>query len=308
VNATAISLTGSNLAIGGLVTDGGTGTTTLVATGGSITEAGTLIVGTLTGHSANATQLNWPGTVSNRIAKVNNFSATELDIKDGAPLTLSGTITAPLIQIDTGSNPLTIASGTTLVTDGEARPPGTFGSSFHDPATDPGKYGGAYLSDFTQQGAVTVVSPTNGDSIVEITANAGGNIAFDPTPGSGLTGTHTWLIVKVPGATSGTISGNVYVKWLDVIFDRGSSGGGANLFGTIDGIPGQVAAGAGHITPQPDARFRFNTCAIGSVNCVVLPVEVLPLTNPLEEFSLGSLMNPFNEDELFLPIVSDRDY
>jgi len=277
------------------VTDGGAGTTTLVATGGSIYGTGVVEAGRLTGSSAGATTLL--GT--NRIAGLGTFNATAIDIKDSVALTLSGTITAPLIQIDAGTNQISIANGATLVTGGIARPNGAF------VAPTPGD-GGAYLTDFVQQGNAYVVSPTGGPTILDITANPGGSIAFDPT--GGLHGSNTWLILNVPGSTSGLATGNIFVQSLDVIFSTGSSGGGANLYGTIATIGGQAAASVGHIAPQADARFRMNTCAIGSVNCVVLPVEVLPLTNPLEEFSLGSLMNPFNEDELFLPIVSDRDY
>src|SRR6185312_9386477 len=40
VSATAVSLTGSGITIGGTVTDGGAGTTSLIATGGTISEAG----------------------------------------------------------------------------------------------------------------------------------------------------------------------------------------------------------------------------------------------------------------------------
>ena len=100
----------------------------------------------------------------------------------------------------------------------------------------------------------------------------------------------------------------MFVRWLDVIFPLGSAGGGADLGGTVDGIGGQSAAGAADISPVADSRYRFNSCAIGSVNCIVLPVEVLPLANPLEGFSLGSLLDSDEDDDLFLPLVSRRDY
>src|SRR5208283_6001703 len=53
VSAAAVSLTGLAIAIGntGLVTDGGAGTVSLIATGGTINETGTLIAGTLSGNS-----------------------------------------------------------------------------------------------------------------------------------------------------------------------------------------------------------------------------------------------------------------
>ena len=55
-------------------------------------------------------------------------------------------------------------------------------------------------------------------------------------------------------------------------------------------------------------RFQVNSCAIGTVNCIVLPLEILPLGNPLEEFSIGSLFGSDDDDDLFLPLVSRRDY
>ena len=52
VAANAVGLTAGNITIAGLVSDGGAGTTSLVATAGTISATGTLIAGTLTGSSA----------------------------------------------------------------------------------------------------------------------------------------------------------------------------------------------------------------------------------------------------------------
>ncbi len=52
VTANAVGLTAGNITIAGLVSDGGAGTTSLVATAGTISATGTLIAGTLTGSSA----------------------------------------------------------------------------------------------------------------------------------------------------------------------------------------------------------------------------------------------------------------
>jgi hypothetical protein len=153
----------------------------------------------------------------------------------------------------------------------------------------------------------TVTSATGGPSIVRIDAYDGGNISFSSS--GGLYGTSTWLILDLrPSGALGVASGNIFVRWLDMLFPDGSSGGGANLGGTIDNVAGQAAAGAADISPASDARFRVNSCAIGSVNCIVLPIEVLPLANPLQEFSIGSMLGSDEDDNLFLPLVSRRDY
>ena len=65
------SLTGSSIAITGtaFVTDGGSGTTSLVATGGTISETGTLIAGTLSGSSTGATSLTGATTTTNQVGQ-----------------------------------------------------------------------------------------------------------------------------------------------------------------------------------------------------------------------------------------------
>jgi filamentous hemagglutinin family protein len=411
VSANAVSLTGASLTLAGGVTDGGAGTTSLIATGGAIGETGVLVSGTLSGSSTGATsltgtntigtltgftasgglnlddggnltvagpvfagpsaQITIPGTLTlsgpltagtvsltaaslsldstlagttrvalaiggavnetgsldtplltggsggattltsggNRINEIAGYAAgSVLDVVDGEALTLAGIISAPTMVFDATPNQITIANGTTIVTSGTARPTGPAGS-FAYPLSTPTTIAspGAYFSDFVQQGVVTVTSASGGPSILRIDAYDGGNIALSPI--GGLVGTSTWLILDLHSSGAlGAASGNMFVRWLDVIFPLGSTGGGAALAGTVDGISGQLAAGASDISPVADPRFRVNTCAIGSVNCVVLPVEVLPLANPLQGFSLGALLNSDEDDDLFLPLVSRRDY
>ncbi|HVB66825.1 MAG TPA: hypothetical protein VNE67_03085, partial [Acetobacteraceae bacterium] len=284
-----------------------TGTTKVaLAVGGAVSEAGSLDTPVLTGSSGGATSLPSGG---NRIGAIDTYTAgSVLNVVDGEALTLAGVISAPTMVFNATPNQITIANGTTIVTGGTARPTGPAGS-FAYPLSTTARPDtpGAYFSDFLQQGAVTVTSQSGGASILRIDAYGGGDITF--SPGGGLYGTSTWLILDLHGSGAlGTASGNVFVRWLDVIFPLGSAGGGASLGGTVDGIGGQTAAGAAHISPVGDARYRFNSCAIGSVNCIVLPVEVLPLANPLEGFSLSSLLDSDEDDDLFLPLVSRRDY
>jgi hypothetical protein len=83
---------------------------------------------------------------------------------------------------------------------------------------------------------------------------------------------------------------------------------GADLFGTVGQIAGPVAAATAIIIPLPSSFFRLNHCPIHSINCVLLPQETLPTVNPLENFSIGTLPDPNDDEDLLLPIVSDRDY
>ena len=303
LTAGTVNLTAASLSLDGTLT----GTTKVVlAVGGAVSETGSLDTPILTGSSGGATSLTSGG---NRIGAINSYIAgSVLNVVDGEALTLAGVINAPTMVFDATPNQITITNGTTIVTGGTPRPNGPAGS-FAYPLSTTARPDtpGAYFSDFLQQGSTTVRSQGGGPSIVRIDAYDGGNITFSPS--GGLYGTSTWLILDLHSSGAlGTASGNVFVRWLDVIFPVGSAGGGADLGGTVDGIGGQSAAGAADISPVADARYRFNSCAIGSVNCIVLPVEVLPLANPLEGFSLGSLFDSDEDDDLFLPLVSRRDY
>ncbi|MGH7044723.1 MAG: beta strand repeat-containing protein, partial [Acetobacteraceae bacterium] len=298
---TAASVT---LNAGSLVLDGAlTGTTQVVLNiAGSVSETGSLDTPLLTGRSGGATNLTSGGNLIGGIATYT--AGSTLDVTDGEALTLSGIISAPTMVFSATPNQITIANGTTLVTGGYARPTGPVGSfTFPTGPASPG----AYFSDFQQLGSVTVTSPSGGPTIMRIDAYDGGSISLAAT--GGLFGTSTWLILDLHASGAlGLASGNVFVRWLDVIIPPGTTGGGADLGGTVNGIGGQAAAGAADISPQSDPRYRFNSCAIASVNCVVLPIEVLPLANPLEEFSIGSMLDSDEDDDLFLPLVSRRDY
>ncbi len=97
----AISLSGDTLTLSGLISDGGSGTTGLFATnGGTITETGSLIVGTLTG-SASVADFS---AGSNTIAALANFTAGTLLLDDTSGLTVSGVVTVgtTIAIIDTG--------------------------------------------------------------------------------------------------------------------------------------------------------------------------------------------------------------
>ncbi|HEY1588690.1 MAG TPA: hypothetical protein VGG00_03070, partial [Rhodanobacter sp.] len=164
---------------------------------------------------------------------------------------------------------------------------------------------GAFLNvgSFTQIGNSMVIGYNSaGDpSILLIDVTGGGNITFSST--GGLTGTSTWMVLDIG---TGTASGNIFVQNLDI--NRAGATGSTTLSGTINGVSGLAAAAAAGIQPGPNSSFRFNSCPIQSVNCILLPELKPPVANPLNDFSIGSFYNPNDQDDLLLPIVSDQDY
>ena len=109
--ASAVSLTANDIAIAGLVSDGGGGTISLIATTGTISETGTLIAGTLSGSSAGTTSLSGATSTTNQIASLGTFTASGFTLDDGIGLTVSGAVNGgPSATVqDTGT--LTVASG-----------------------------------------------------------------------------------------------------------------------------------------------------------------------------------------------------
>lgn len=90
--ATALTLTGATIAVAGSVSDGGAGTTALFATqAGTITEAGALTIGTLSG-SAGAARLTPGSGPGNQVATLGSFSAGKLALDDTAALTVAGPV------------------------------------------------------------------------------------------------------------------------------------------------------------------------------------------------------------------------
>ena len=73
-------------------------------------------------------------------------------------------------------------------------------------------------------------------------------------------------------------------------------------------VGGFAAAAVSRIEPDTNAAFRINGCAIASVNCVLIPIQSIPAANPLNNFVIGSIFDPTDQDDLLLPLVSDEVY
>jgi hypothetical protein len=260
--------------------------------GGSVSETGVLIADVLNGNVAgDAIMIG-----NNQVIQLGSFTAGgRFVLNDGVNLTIGGTLTAPRITVNDFGNTLAFANNARLVTSGDIRPSGT---SVPTGLTPAGGAPGALFQagTFNQVGASFVTGIGGGPSTLQISTT--GNMQF-----ANLQAPNTWLILNV---TSGQINGNIVVGALDVSFVQANAG--SQLGGTIGQFSGQAAAGAGNIQPTANSNFRFNSCAIHSVNCVLLPTQGLPTANPLNDITIGSLFNPDDQDDLLLPIVSDQDY
>jgi len=117
LTAATVSLTAPNIEISGLVSDGGSGTTRLVATTGTIGESGTLIAGTLSGSAAGVADLAGAAAGSNQVAALGNFSAQRLGLSDGSALAINGSVTGGPSTAIASTGSLTVngsVSGTAL--------------------------------------------------------------------------------------------------------------------------------------------------------------------------------------------------
>lgn len=125
ISATAVNLSADSITIPGLVTDGGAGTVNLVANTGTISETGTLIAGVLTGTAYGTADLLGAGPSINQVATLGTsgsldvagqgFTASSFALRDGAALTVAGTVSATsatgqVFLASTSSAGITIAS------------------------------------------------------------------------------------------------------------------------------------------------------------------------------------------------------
>ncbi|MBN9559624.1 MAG: hypothetical protein J0H14_02710 [Alphaproteobacteria bacterium] len=300
VTAPSVNLTAADIGIQGSVA--GASTVNLVATNAGITETGALTAGTLTISAPGTVALSGATALANHVAILGNVTAGNLTLVDGESLLIAGTISAPSIHIDDNGFALSMANGTTIRTDGVARPLGTVQFATL-PTYAQGAPGAYFRAGSFQQVGTDTVAPLNGGPTtfrIDITS-ANGSVMFSPS--GGLTANTTDLIVDLTG---GTLGGLIFVKTLDLRYVPGV--GNADLSGTVNGLGGPPAAGLSYITPLPNPKYQINGCPITAVNCILLSVASVPVINPLQDIYLGVLGSPQDDDDLLLPDVSERDY
>jgi hypothetical protein len=282
VSASAVSLVASNITIPGVVTDGGGGTVAMVANAGTISETGSLIVGTLSGSATGSASL----TGTNRVGALADFAASNFVLTDSTDLLIGGTLNAGNIAIRAPANQVTLGDGATIVVGGTARPAGPIEAALEPANGGPGA--DIQAASFTQINSSTVTGQGNGPATVQISVT--GNMQFDPP--LGLQASGTWLILNL---TNGTAAGNVFVNALDVSY---TVPGSTNLFGTINGVTGGPAAAVAAIQPSINANYLFNGCVIAAATCVLPqappPPPVTPTPVPPEVVALpnGAVPTP----------------
>jgi hypothetical protein len=353
----------SNLLIAGTVTAGPSAN---FSVNGTLTETGGIIANQLSGSAVGTASLNGDNTVSELNGFVvagnsSSFSFTPngnlliagtvsagqiaVSVPTGANLQITGTlsgeqiaVSAPTagsllidgtlsageILVSAPTSTITLGDGASIVTGGEIRPTGTILPTSLLPGNGaPGAF--LQAADIVQIGQTSVSGLGGGPSTLRLSVS--GNVRFDPH--SGLAATGTWLDLEL---LTGTATGDVYVKALDVSYTPLASAspggtiaalGGANLFGTVGGVSGPMAAGLAFAHPTPNKNYLFNDCEIGSSACLLSdrqivqilfriqsdPVVFVPAASLLSLVTPPLVLEPDESDNLLqMPVVSKEDY
>jgi len=291
---TTITSAGS-IALPGTIT---TGTFDVMA-GGTIVRpdsAGAFTVALLTG---NAQTLANFGTAA-AVTTLGSFLVTSgtLELDNGQPLSITGPLTADYIAI-TATGQLNITGtvttlGLPLATQEASVTPVPPGSYFAVRAPVDG--GTAIIN---QTGTLLIQPPAN-DPTATVRFNLpsnGGSIDF-----ANLVAPQADILLYTQNG--GIVTGAVNIGSLTVIGTNGS----ASLTGVVANTTGPEAARLANIKPNPMTEYRFNSCPIGTVNCVLIPLNALPMSNPLRDYVLDTGQNNADDDDLALPDVSSKDY
>ena len=308
VTASAVSLTANDIAIAGLVSDGGGGTTSLIATTGTISETARWSPALLTGSAAGdatltGTRGEQPGHPTRRLHQRRHVQPARWRRSDRhRPADRADHRHRHRRQQDDARRP----GG-----DHHRRNPAAVrhiaNSAFPDgriPLHPPGTQGAYFTTaaGFTQQGSST------------IRASAAARASCASTPAAAPTSRsirspacrapNTWLILHIE---TGTAIGQINVQ--EPRRDpRGGLAGATDLTGTVDRPTGPAAAGAAGIQPSPEPQLPLQRCPIHVGELHPAAGEAVPTANPLNDINIGTLFNPNDEDDLLLPIVSDQDY
>jgi len=283
-DATGVRLTAGNIAISGTVSDGGAGTTSLIANGpgGMIQENGALIAGTLSGAADGAANLLDGPPSANQVATLASFSAARFVFDDGRALTVNGPISAAVFTISAVGQ-LTLAGNIAIT---GATPSQQFGAVTNTSTLDvlPNPENGT--ANFVQSGNVTVSALAGTALYVQLPAT-GGTATF-----AGLNATGIELVL---GLGNGSATGTMEVGGLLVQGQAGS----ATLFGSVGGITTGAAAAA-QINPAINPVYLFNDCEIGASSCgqsqTITPIT--PIITPIQQVDEQSVLGGL---EPFIP-------
>ena len=273
----------------------GGGTVNLNAGGGITQAAGAGITAAVLTGSANG-MATLTGT--NRVASLGAFTASGagagLTLYDNVPLTLTGDIAAPSIQIGaTGS--LTVASGVTITTGFQPLP----ATPTTQPPPDSNGSTGLNLAILNGPGTIDLgpnltIRGTSGAprQTVRLALTDGGVIRFGNLNAPGAD-----LLLHVGSGVASSASGTtINVYSLSVFYQTGHTGP-VNLAGTVGGQSGRNAASLSRIaqsptapaafapttdaTSAPDPRFQVNQCVIDAAICTTTTATSLTTLSTL---------------------------
>jgi hypothetical protein len=333
--AGGVSAPNVQLAAGGDITEAGgvlnantlnvateTGAVVLDSPGNAIGTLGVVFAGAGGINFADGTPLTIAGAVTSTgsvsvqtggdlvVAAGAYVGGSTLDIGAPGNIAINGTLSASRMVIaattlSPDTNPadsVVLGNGAVITTSsaGTFSGPLAFGKWPKSGDGGPGAY--LFVNNFTQSGSSSVTDLSTG-APATLRVDTGGVAKFDPT--AGLNARDTVLFLNVLG--TGTVTGQVYVAGLYVNYPFGT-GSSVGLTGAVGGKTGPLAAAASFIEPLASAKFRFNSCPIASVNCIVLAVEGVPATNPTDNIDIGTLRDDQDDLNLLLPNVSNRDY
>ena len=257
---------------------------------GSLQQAGILKAGTKITTTATGSATVFSGATT---------AGQALVITAGSA-TLSGSESAPLLTV---SAPSVTLSGGTIATGGV---PQLIGATVNDlPKYSPAQGTGAFFevgSTFSQLGTTTVTAlgAPNVSFVVDLTSPQGlGKVTFQ-----GLQAPTTNLILNL-GLLGSASGGPLTLNNLFVTYTSPGNGT-VDLTGTIDGKAGVVAAGASSIYKAANRDYRLNSCAISSVNCIVLQPTLVPVGNPLKELTLNFFREQDETEDLIVPNITDQ--
>jgi fibronectin-binding autotransporter adhesin len=233
----------------------------------------------------------------------NTGALTTMTLTAGNTATLAGAESAHLLVVDAPA--ITLQGGSISVDPVFSAQPAVKSLTKEQLTAPPATYGSGMFfqagTTFIQNGATTFGARGGGNA--EITAridllNTPSTLSFSNLRASG-----TDLILNLGSGGSG--NGNeVLVKNLAIVF-TGSGNLNLNTV-TIGTQTGQAAAGAGAVVPEPKPTIKINSCAVSSVNCVIIHPQLVPITNPVKDFNLNISRDQADADALIVPDTSDQ--
>jgi filamentous hemagglutinin family protein len=275
-DASGLSLDGMLNAVGGNIA---------ITVAGNITQASSAVTGTgpLPGDAATV------GTIT---------------LATTGTIALAGLTDAPTILLgDTASTPVEVTWSNNTIVTGSSVKPAAHHPAF--PANNGTKPGVFVLTDKFAQTGTSRVNPKGRASVIDITlAKRGGTVSFDPSYTAGLVAPSGELFLNLK---FGIASGHIDVAGLSLSFVLPGSASLTDLYGTIDNETGPAAAGAAYIV-QPNSEYRFNSCPIQSINCILVSPVIVPITNPVEDVEVTTPRRRRDDDDLIIPNVGEQDF